>query len=276
MSPPPTAASPPAGEHAPPQPLPRLEMQDDVHGLDTAGWRALAIGLALAVASLIVPLLEMGVGYFVVLVHEMGHAGAGWLFGYPSLPAFDFRYGGGVTTHAGTQSRLIVWGVLAALGALGWAFRGNRLTLGVVACLAALYASLAFTHGHEAVIVAFGHGGELLFAFVFLQRAFTGNACKLPAERPLYAWLGFYVVLYSAGFAWRLATSVAERQKYADAKGGGHWMDFSRLGRDYLDVSLESIAVVFLVLCVLTPALAFAYSWVAPWRDELRVRLGSV
>ncbi|MDH4017498.1 MAG: hypothetical protein OEV20_09170 [Actinomycetota bacterium] len=253
-----------------------LEMQDDAHGLDTAGWWALGLGLGLAVATLVVPLLETLVGYFVVLVHEMGHAAAGWLFGYPSLPAFDFRYGGGVTTHAGEQSRFIVVAVLCGLAVLGLAFRANRLTLGVVAGVTAVYAGLAFTGAHEAVIVAMGHGGELIFAFVFLQRAFTGSACKLPAERPLYAWIGFYIVFYSTGFAWRLATSALARAQYADAKGGGHWMDFSRLGRDHAHLSVEAIAGIFLVLCLVTPLVALAWSWIGPWRDELRLRLGQV
>jgi hypothetical protein len=218
----------------------------------------------------------MVVGYFVVLVHELGHAAAGWLFGYPSLPAFDFRYGGGVTTHASEQSLMIVAVVLGGLGMLGLALRGNPLSLGLVLGATAVYGALAFTHAHEAVIVAMGHGGELIFAFVFLQRAFTGSACKLPAERPLYAWIGFYIVFYSMGFAWRLATSAVARQQYADAKGGGHWMDFSRLAREHLGLPLETIAVIFFALCIATPLLALAWSWIGPWRDELRLRLGRV
>ncbi len=253
-----------------------LEMEDDAHGLDAAGWWSLGAGLGLALATLVLPFFEMIIGYFVVLVHEMGHAAAGWLFGYPSIPAFDFRYGGGVTTHAGTQSRIIVFAVLGLLGAVGWAFRSNALSLGLVAGSTALYAALAFSGAHEAIIIAMGHGGELIFAFIFLQRAFTGSACTHPAERPLYAWIGFYIVFYSTGFAWRLTTSALARQQYADAKGGGHWMDFSRLGRDHLGSSVELIAGVFLVLCLATPLLAFAWSWIGPWRDALRLRLGRV
>ena len=58
------------------------------------GWLAFAIGLGLAVLTELWPLLRSLIGYFVVLVHELGHAASGWLFGYPSLPAFDFTYGG--------------------------------------------------------------------------------------------------------------------------------------------------------------------------------------
>jgi hypothetical protein len=253
-----------------------LVMFDDDPGLDAAGWRALGVGFALAVCTQIFSFLEMLVGYFVVLVHEMGHAIAGWLFGYPSLPAFDFTYGGGVTSHACEQSLFIVFGVLAAVGALAWIFRGNRLTLSLLVSFAALYALLAFTPAHEGFIVAFGHGAELVFAFVFLQRAFTGNACALPAERPLYAWLGFHVVLHNVVFAWGLATSALARQQYGDAKGGGHWMDFSRLAREHLGVSLEVVAVGFLALSIATPVLAFAWSWLGPQRDALRSRLGEI
>lgn len=264
-----------AGARAP-RPLAPLEMEDDEPGLDRAGWTSLAVGFALAVLTQVFPLLEMLVGYFVVLVHEMGHALAGWLFGYPSLPAFDFTYGGGVTTHAGQQSRFIVFAVMSALAVLALAFRHNRWTLSLVIATAGLYAALAFSTAHEAVIVAFGHGGELVFAFVFLQRAFTGSACSLPAERPLYAWLGFHVVLHNLAFAWGLATSALARQQYADAKGGGHWMDFSRLAHEHLGVSLEAIAIAFGLLTVATPLLAFAWSWLGPQRDALRQRLGAV
>ena len=261
----------------PETPLATLEMEDVVDtGLDAAGWKALAIGFVLASCSQYFRFLEMLVGYFVVLVHEMGHALAGWLFGYPSLPAFDFSQGGGVTSHTGSQSLAIVGVVLAALGFLVWTFRGNRWTLSILAGVTLMYAALAFTSAHRAVIVGFGHGAELVFAFIFLQRAFTGSACKLRAERPLYAWLGFHVVLHNVVFAWSLATSALSRQQYADAKGGGHWMDFSRLAREHMGVSLETVAIGFLLLSLLTPFLAFAWSWWSPWRAELRLKLGEV
>ena len=91
-----------------------LVMLDDDPGLDAAGWKALGIGFGLAVCTQIFSFLEMLVGYFVVLVHEMGHAIAGWLFGYPSLPAFDFTYGGGVTSWAWSLKMLSPTSVLRA------------------------------------------------------------------------------------------------------------------------------------------------------------------
>ena len=51
-------------------------------------------------------------------------------------------------------------------------------------------------------------------------------------------------------------------------------MDFSRIANDHLDVSLESVAIVFLLLCLATPMTAFA--WLGPERARLRERLGRV
>jgi hypothetical protein len=41
-------------------------------------------------------------------------------------------------------------------------------------------------------------------------------------------------------------------------------------------VSLETIAMGFLLLSIATPLLAFAWSWLGPQRDALRERLGEV
>ena len=246
------------------------------HGIDARGWQAVAIGLGLAVATQFVGFLEMLIGYMVVLVHEMGHALVGWFFGYPSIPAFDFTYGGGVTTHQEVQSLALVGIVLAGFAVLGWAFLRNPASLALSMTLAAAYAALAFSDAHHVLIVAMGHGAELCFAAIFIQRALTGSACQLNVERPLYAWIGFHIVLVDIAFARGLATSALARQQYADAKGGGHWMDFSRLAHEHLGVSLESVAIGFGLLCVVTPLLAFGFAWLGPERAWLREQLGRV
>ncbi|OGV34361.1 MAG: hypothetical protein A2020_04760 [Lentisphaerae bacterium GWF2_45_14] len=33
--------------------------------------------------------------YFAILIHELGHSFTCWIFGFFSVPAFDFTYGGG-------------------------------------------------------------------------------------------------------------------------------------------------------------------------------------
>jgi hypothetical protein len=229
--------------------------EPDGAAIDPSGWRAFAIGAGLAVLTQLLPLLEVLVGYFVVLVHELGHALAGWIFGLPSVPAFDFGYGGGMTAHL-ERSAALVAGVYAVFGAGLFVFRRNRASLALVAGLAALYTGLLATGFDRAAILALGHGGELLFAGVFLHRALSGRAVALEAERPLYAWLGLHVVFHDLGIAWGLMTSDLQREVYAAAKGGGHAMDFSRLAREFLHVPIEALAAAFFVACLLVPAAA--------------------
>jgi len=257
---------------------PVFQIEDDLpvgREVDSAGWSALAIGFGLALLTELLRFLQVLVGYFVVLVHELGHSLAGWLFGYPSIPAFDFQYGGGVTSHQ-QQVPLLVGLVYAALVCLLWVFRRNRSSFGVVALVTGGYTLLLVTDGADIVMLAMGHCAELLFAALFIHRAVSGRACRHAAERPLYAWIGFHIVLHDLRFAWGLVSSSFQRELYAEAKGGGHWMDFSRLANEYLGVSLETVAFAFLLLCLLPPVLGLAATWLRPELTALRERLGEL
>jgi hypothetical protein len=219
--------------------------------------RALLVGLGLAVAVLVVPFFRFSLSYLGVLVHELGHTAASWLFGYPALPALDFTYGGGVSLTFGRRPVLVVGFVVALVLLLGWAWRHPRWRL-VAAAVVGLWILASLTAIHEVVILAMGHGAELLFAALCLHRAITGDAVERPVERPLYAMVGWFLVLEGVWFAWGLMTDPGKRQAYQDAKGGGHWMDFSRLATDYLGVDLSWIALLFLVACVATPVAVLA------------------
>ncbi len=98
---------------------------------------------------------------------------------------------------------------------------------------------------------------ELLIAGVFLYRAWSGSQIIRGAERPLYAFLGLYLVLADARFAFRLIASREHREEYGEAKGGGHWMDFSRIADEFLNGRLEVVATFFLLAFALTPLAAF-------------------
>ena len=90
-----------------------------------------------------------------------------------------------------------------------------------------------------------GHGTELLIAGIFFYRALSGAAVVHSVERPLYAAIAFFIVFSDINFSYRLMTSPFARAEYADAKGGGHWMDFSRIAIDHLHVNLTSVAFLF-------------------------------
>ena len=67
------------------------------------------------------------------------------------------------------------------------------------------------------------------------------------AERPLYGFLGFLITFDNMRFAYRLIYSHEHRWMYENAKGGGHWMDFDRLAREFLLVDLSAIAHFFML-----------------------------
>jgi hypothetical protein len=225
--------------------------------LEPAARRALAVGGALALVVYAVPFLRFVFHVLITLVHELGHALAAWAFGIPALPAFDFVYGGGVTIHQGRSTGLMIL-IYAGFAAVAYALRRNGAYLLAFAAWVVAYTLAAFTPVHEAIEVAMGHGSELIFAGIFLYRAMDGRACRIPAERPLYAFCGIFILMNDVAFALGLLTSAAKVADYEDAKGGGHWMDFSRLAEDYLHVDLQAVAFFFLLACVLVPVLAVA------------------
>lgn len=224
-------------------------------GIDREGWGAAIAGVGLAAVVLWFPLARFIASYFGVLTHEMGHALTGWLYGYPSVPAFDFVYGGGITSRI-DRVPLLAALVQAGLLWLAWLFRRNTASLLLVLFANAFYASTAWTALHEPVITAMGHGTELVIAGWFLHRALSGRACHHAAERTAYAFVGCFLTLENLRFSYLLATDPYHRAAYEEAKGGGHWMDFSVLAEHHLHTSLEQVAGLFFVLCLVPPAVA--------------------
>lgn len=231
--------------------------------------RVLGIGLGLALLILAVPFLRFALSYLGVLVHEMGHSVVSWLFGYPAIPALDFTYGGGMSLTFGRRPVLVVGFILILVMLLGWAWRHPRRRW-IAGGLVALWILASLTSLHEMAILAMGHAAELLFAALSLHRAITGEGTERRAERPLYAMVGWFLVLGNLGFAWGLLTDPARREAYESAKGGGHWMDFSRLAEEYLGVDLSLVAAVFLVACVATPLVVLAVH--SGFLDRVRAR----
>ena len=207
---------------------------------------SMLIGSALALWTLNSPFLYTLSNMMTTLVHELGHAFAGWGFGIPSVPAFDFTYGGGVTIHQ-DSSPLVLALIYAALAYLLFLYRRNPRALALIGMIGGAQIALMATGLSEPITIAMGHGFELLFAGIFFYRALSGFACVHGAERPLYGFLGFLITFDNMRFAYRLIHSHEHRWMYENAKGGGHWMDFDRLAREFLLVDLSAIAYVFML-----------------------------
>ncbi len=206
------------------------------------------IGAAAAAAALASPLVAFVVGMPVSFVHELGHAIAGWFFGYPSLPTVNFFSGGMTLQH----SRIVELQFLAG-GLLLWyafAYRRRRAILLPVTAALVLYPALVLTPVHQALVLAAGHGFELLVAGLLLVRAMEGE--RRVMTRALYAAAGFFIVFDNARFSFLLAFDRLEKQRYQAGGGLGFQMDFSRLAAEYLHVDVTVVAAAFFGLCLLT------------------------
>ena len=207
---------------------------------------AMLIGSALALWTLNSPFLYTLSNMMKTLVHELGHTFAGWGFGIPSVPAFDFTYGGGVTIHQ-DSSLFVLTLIYAALAYLLFLYRRNARALVLIGAIGCAHIASMVTGFDEPITIAMGHGFELLFAGIFFYRALSGFACVHAVERPLYGFLGFLITFDNMRFAYRLIYSHEHRWIYENAKGGGHWMDFDRLAREFLLVDLSTIAYFFML-----------------------------
>lgn len=226
-------------------------------------------GFVGALVCLSVPAVSFVLQVLGTIVHEFGHAAVAWLYGYPSIPAFDLTYGGGVTVHQ-ARSVLLLGMVYAAFGMVGYVWRRNRYALAALVLVAFIHAATAATQAHQVLITMAGHGFELMFAGIFLYRAMSGWACLYRVERPMYACLGYFLVFYNMRLAYRLMVSPLHRKLYENAKGGGHWMDFSRIAEEFLHVDLGSVAAAHMAACLLTLLVAgAAFALRDTWRPAL-------
>jgi hypothetical protein len=224
--------------------------------LDRSSWIMLLVSPIVALACFAFFWLQWTLETFKTLVHEMGHAVFGWLFGYPSFPAFDVMWGGGVTLYTGRSTILCIL-IYVGFAGLFWIYKKNRTTLIVLAALVVLYSVAALTSIHSVLIVFMGHGTELVVAGLFIYRSLSGRAVIHAMERPLYGIIGFFIAFSNINMAYKLLTNVYYREDYLNAKGGDMDMDFSVIASDYLHSDMTSVVVVFFICCLLCLALSF-------------------
>lgn len=227
-----------------------------VGGIDRDGWLALAIGMFIAALAISSSWLTYFIGLFSTMVHELGHTVAGWFFGYPSIPSFDFLYGGGITIQhdriwmlAGIIVCLLCWYIFK--------FRRNIILAMMLAGGLLLYLAAALTSAHQAIILAMGHGFELIAAGMIFYRA-IGSKRRL-LIRSFYAFVGLFMLMDNIRFSYLIVFSSVHRHEYEAGAGVGYQMDFSRLADIYLHVDVATIALVFLLSCLITPVVSYLY-----------------
>lgn len=195
--------------------------------------KILGIGLVLAIFVYAVPFTRMMFSALVTLFHEFGHAVMGWIFGYPSIPAFDFVYGGGMTSH-GTFRMPLALAIAGGLGYLAWLFRQNRKTVAVIGGIFLLWLFFVSAEWRrEIAFAAAGHIAEFILAGILFYQALAGVGWRIPEiERPLGAFIAFFVQIHSMSFAWRLMHDPDFLEWYRQGKGGALMNDLEVIALD--------------------------------------------
>lgn len=195
--------------------------------------RTLGIGLAAAIVIYAVPFLRFVFSAIVTLFHEFGHAVAGWLLGYPALPAFDLVYGGGLT-HYGEFHVSIAIAIGAAFAWLAWTFRQNRKALTLVLSFFAVWLiAVTGEWRRELVMASAGHLSEFILAGIMFYKALSGVGLKAPEfERPVAAFVAFFVQIHSMMFALRLIRDADFLSWYREGKGGMLMNDLETVALD--------------------------------------------
>ncbi|HYR28117.1 MAG TPA: hypothetical protein VEU30_06595 [Thermoanaerobaculia bacterium] len=239
--------------------------------------KILGTGLAAAIAVYAIPFTRSVASALVTLFHELGHAVMGWLMGHPSLPAFDFVYGGGFT-HMGELRLPLAAGIAIGFAYLLWLFRENRRSVAIIAAVFAVWFLFVTKEWRrEVAFAAAGHAAELILAGVFFYKALAGTGWNNPEiERPLGAFVAFFVQIHSVHFAWRLTHDADYLAWYRDGKGGALMNDLEIIALDlqiYLGLNPEITGVARMLLVVsLLPAVV-AVTWYlqrARWHRVLR------
>lgn len=223
-----------------------------------------AIALVAAIVAYALPFTRFILSVLVTLFHEFGHAVVAWAFGHPSIPAFDFVYGGGFTNMGAFRTSVAV-AIALGFGYLAWLYRGRPRTVAVLVALFALW--LVFVSAEwrrELVISAAGHAFELILAAAFLYMALSGTGLRAPeVERPLAAFAGFFVTIHTVLFARRLRNDPDFLATYREGKGGAMMNDLEVVALDLhihlgWNPGIEGVAAM-LMLFALLPVTAALY-----------------
>lgn len=180
-----------------------------------------SIGIAAIIVVLIksLPLLRYASYYYNIAVHELGHSLCAWLFGYISIPTFDFMYGGGVAYHFGRPLLLQIT-VFVIITALLWQINRyfkNKASV-VLAAIWMVYLLIFISQGQDFFIVFMGQGGEIIAGFLLGWFALSHSRDSLDYKSVLYCLLALMIWWENFVFPLRLLFSHGYKTEYIIGK----------------------------------------------------------
>lgn len=225
--------------------------------ISTKGVEALIIGAAVAIVLFSVGFLKVLFNGAVILVHEVGHAITDWAFGRPAIPTVNLLFGGGITLTFG-QVWLLNGLIYLGIGYLLYRLRRVPQFQGIVVLFTVIYTYCLLTPTNQMLSVAMGHGMELVAIAGCLYLSASGKLCRIPGDRAIYAMLGCFICFSRLEFYWKLLQDPDFREWYEGGIGGMIDNDLVILATDYFHVDLSRIVSIFLVGCLLAPAIGLA------------------
>ncbi len=233
------------------------------------GWRYLIIGMVLALAFTLTPTLRF-MGWFIgSLFHETGHVVYSWFVGCPAWPAISLR-GHAAAFHQPQNPvimALIGLGLVAGVVIARQQGRFGALAIGLLV----LWPLLTFFEGiREVGFLLSGHLGELVFAGIFLWRARTGEAIEHEAERPLYACVGWFLLVRNVVLTAGLTFTESARALYMTNGSFGLTNDYVRVAQGWLHLPLEAVSGFMLLVSLGTFPLVLALTWSSDEEGEIR------
>jgi len=218
-------------------------------------------------------------GALKTLFHEIGHALVAWLLGHPSIPAFDFMFGGGLT-HYGEFHVSLALAVGAGILYLGWRLRRNTAAataVGVVFLVWLVLVTKAWRR--ETAMASAGVIFELVLAAVFLYMAIAAVGWRAPEiERPLAVMIAFFMQFSSWIFALDLIRDSDFLEIYKQGKGGALMNDLEVIAlnlRIYLGIeaTIPGLAKLLLLFSFVPLSVAF---WLALRHERIEAAIESL
>ncbi|MCB1784163.1 MAG: hypothetical protein KDI13_09215 [Alphaproteobacteria bacterium] len=194
-----------------------------------------------------------------VFFHEIGHSLTAWFYGYPSIPTFDFKHGGGLAPFWGDGSFLIVLCVAALLGYGIYLLQGWLVMQIVLGVLIVLELTTFWNEDIRMGMIDFmGPGAVPLVAGFLLWRAVFDLAPRGSFERVLNAAFGFGMIFRVFIDSYGLLYNQVHRLLYYQQKGSHGFGDFDKIASRFYWLDFETVVLFWAGLaavCLVFPLL---------------------
>jgi len=211
------------------------------------------------------PLGWLGRGLLMVgtLFHEIGHSVTGWFYGFPGLPMFDLRHGGGVAVwyNSGHDLIILIAAVYAVLACALYYFRDviwvRNLLIGVIIFNALTIWSETIKYN---MMDFMGPAAECLIAGALLCHALFYWKPRVRVGRFISALIGFALILSVWIESLALLNNGTYRLIYYQQKGREGWGDFDKIARRTEGFSFETIVYLWGglgFLCLVIPIIFY-------------------